>query len=94
MKRLLIALSLVALIPTASIAGDKGLVNKKSKYSVKMTLDKLENVLRKKNITIVTRWSHHAGAKKQEFLCALRSCSCLVIRSLAVTFLLATKLLV
>ena len=64
MKRLLIALSLIALIPTASMAADKGMVNKKSQYSVKVTLDRLENVLRKKGITIVTRWSHHAGAKK------------------------------
>lgn len=64
MKRLLVLLSLVALIPAMSVAGDKGLVNKKSQFSVKVTLDKLENVLRKKGITIVTRWSHHAGAKK------------------------------
>ena len=64
MKRILIALSLIALIPTASMAADKGMVNKKSQYSVKVTLDRLEKVLRKKGITIVTRWSHHAGAKK------------------------------
>lgn len=66
MKRILIALSLIALIPTASMAADKGMVNKKSQYSVKVTLDRLENVLRKKGITIVTRWSHHAGAKKAD----------------------------
>ncbi len=64
MKRLLVLLSLVAFIPAMSMASDKGLVNKKSPFSVKVTLDRLENVLRKKGITIVTRWSHHAGAKK------------------------------
>jgi len=64
MKRLLVLLSLIALIPAISVAGDKGLVNKKSHYSVKVTLDRLENVLRKKGITVVTRWSHDAGAKK------------------------------
>ena len=64
MKRLLVLLSLIALIPAISVAGDKGLINKKSQHSVKVTLDRLENVLRKKGITIVTRWSHHAGAKK------------------------------
>jgi len=64
MKRLLILLSLVAFIPAMSMASDEGLVNKKSPFSVKVTLDRLENVLRKKGITIVTRWSHHAGAKK------------------------------
>ena len=64
MKRLLVLLSLVAFIPAMSMAGDKGLVNKKSSFSVKVTLDRLENVLRKKGITIVTRWNHQAGAKK------------------------------
>ena len=64
MKRLLILASLIALIPTMSFAADKGMISKKSHYSVKVTLDKLENVLRKKGITIVTRWSHDAGAKK------------------------------
>ncbi|MCW8901295.1 MAG: DUF302 domain-containing protein [Gammaproteobacteria bacterium] len=47
-----------------SSATEDGLINKKSDFSVKVTLDRLENVLRKKGITIVTRWSHHAGAKK------------------------------
>ena len=64
MKRLLILIGLIALIPTMSFAADKGKISKKSHYSVKVTLDKLENVLRKKGITIVTRWSHDAGAKK------------------------------
>lgn len=64
MKRLLVLLSLIAVVPAMAVAGDKGLVNKKSHYSVKVTLDRLENVLRKKGITVVTRWSHDAGAKK------------------------------
>lgn len=64
MKRLLILASLIALVPTMSVAADKGMISKKSHYSVKVTLDKLENVLHKKGITIVTRWSHDAGAKK------------------------------
>ena len=64
MKRLLILISLIALVPAISFAGDKGMITKKSQHSVKVTLDRLENVLRKKGITIVTRWSHDAGAKK------------------------------
>ena len=64
MKRLLILLSLIAFMPSISLAADKGMISKKSKFSVKVTLDRLENVLRKKGITIVTRWSHHSGAKK------------------------------
>ena len=64
MKRLFILISLVVLVPVMSVAGDNGMISKKSNFSVKVTLDRLENVLRKKGITIVTRWSHHAGAKK------------------------------
>ena len=64
MKRLFALMSLMVLIPTMSVAGDQGMINKKSQFSVKVTIDRLENVLRKKGITIVTRWSHHAGAKK------------------------------
>ena len=43
---------------TASLAGDNGLITKKSNYSVKETLDRLEDVLKKKGITIALRWSH------------------------------------
>jgi len=64
MKHLLVLISLVVLAPTMSVASDNGLISKKSHYSVKVTLDRLENALRKKGITIVTRWSHDAGAKK------------------------------
>lgn len=64
MKRLFVLMSLMVLIPAVSMAGENGMINKKSHFSVKVTLDRLENVLRKKGITIVTRWSHHAGAKK------------------------------
>jgi len=64
MKRLLILLGIIALVPTLSFAADKGMISKKSQHSVKVTLDRLENVLRKKGITIVTRWSHDGGAKK------------------------------
>jgi len=75
MKRLLI-MGLIALLPTLSFADEKGMISKKSQYSVKATLDRLENVLRKKGITIVTRWSHDAGAKKVGI--ALRSTELLI----------------
>ena len=64
MKYLFVLMSLIALFPAVSMASENGMINKKSQFSVKVTLDRLENVLRKKGITIVTRWSHHAGAKK------------------------------
>ncbi len=42
---------------------EDGLISKKSNYSVKETLDKLEAVLKKKGIGIVLRWSHDEKAK-------------------------------
>ncbi len=42
----------------------QGMISKKSAYGVTETLDRLEMVLKKKGITIVTRWSHSAGAEK------------------------------
>ena len=64
MKSTILLLSLIAFMPSMSMAAENGMINKKSHYSVKVTLDRLENVLKKKGITIVTRWSHDAGAKK------------------------------
>ncbi len=43
---------------------ERGLISKKSPYSVTVTLDRLEQVLSDKGVTIVTRWSHDAGAAK------------------------------
>ena len=43
---------------------EKGLVSKKSPHSVTVTLDRLEQALKDKGVTIVTRWSHDAGAAK------------------------------
>ena len=64
MKQIITIISLLVIMSGISVAADKGIITKKSHYSVKVTLDRLENVLKKKGITIVTRWSHHAGAKK------------------------------
>lgn len=63
MKRFILLFSLIALTPVVSQAADNGMISKKSKFSVKVTLDRLENVLRKKGIKIATRWSHDKGAK-------------------------------
>jgi uncharacterized protein (DUF302 family) len=62
MKKI-ISIVLALFISTVAFA-DNGLISKKSAHSVKETLDRLENVLKKKGITIVTRWSHDAGANK------------------------------
>ena len=63
MKRLLILASLIVLIPTMSFAAENGMISKKSKFSVKVTLDRLEDVVKKKGFKIATRWSHDKGAK-------------------------------
>lgn len=56
-------LALVFAIPSVW-AADNGLINKRSPYSVKKTLNRLEKILRSKGITIVKRWSHDRQAKK------------------------------
>lgn len=58
---LMILLAMMAAPPLQ--AAPEGMISKKSPYSVKVTLDRLEHILKKKGITIVTRWSHDAGAK-------------------------------
>ncbi|MFV2055573.1 MAG: DUF302 domain-containing protein [Thiohalomonadales bacterium] len=43
---------------------DNGLITKKSQLSVAKTLDKLEDIIKKKGLTIFARVDHTAGAKK------------------------------
>lgn len=65
MTRILIVLmALTFAVPSVWAAdSDKGLINKKSPYTVKKTLSRLEKILRRKGITIVKRWSHDKGGK-------------------------------
>lgn len=58
-----VALALPFLISTPAMADDNGMISKKSHFSVKETLDKLEAVLKKKGIGVALRWSHDAKAK-------------------------------
>ncbi|VAX11017.1 hypothetical protein MNBD_GAMMA25-2235 [hydrothermal vent metagenome] len=55
---------LISLLAVPAMADEHGLISKKSAHSVSVTLDRLQERLTKKGITIVTRWSHDAGAKK------------------------------
>lgn len=48
---------------TTALAGGNGLIKKKSAHSVKVTIDRLENILKKKGIGIAVRWNHAAKAK-------------------------------
>ena len=63
MKKIISILGIAFLLPLTVNAADDGMISKKSQYSVKVTLDRLENALKKKGIKIATRWSHDAGAK-------------------------------
>ena len=65
-KNLILVFALIAILPAFTQADDKGLITKKSQFSVKETLDRLEDVLRKKGITIATRWSHSDNANKND----------------------------
>ncbi len=65
MKLLLIlaAALLLALPPVQADEDVEGLIVKRSPYSVKQTLDRLESALKKKSITIALRWDHAARAR-------------------------------
>lgn len=64
MKQLFIALLAGLALNTAQAGGVRvdGLIVKPSKYSVAGTIDRLEAALKKKGITIVTRWNHAGRA--------------------------------
>lgn len=64
MRSILVLVMALVLVPGVWADEDNGLVNKKSPYSVKKTLGRLEKILRQKGITIVKRWSHDKGGKK------------------------------
>jgi len=56
-------LILLMLFVMPVMAADNGLITKKSNYSVKETIDRLEKVLKEKGITVALRWSHSDKAK-------------------------------
>jgi len=64
MTRILLLLMALMFAAPSAWAAEDGLINKKSPYSVKKTLNRLEKILRSKGITIVKRWSHDKGGKK------------------------------
>ncbi len=62
--RILVLLMALTLAAPSTWAAGEGLIIKKSPYSVKKTLSRLEKSLRSKGIIIVKRWSHDKGGKK------------------------------
>jgi len=65
-RQLLTTLSAIFLLTlqVTAYAQPAGLISKPSPYTVSVTIDKLEAILKKKGITIVTRWSHSERAEK------------------------------
>ena len=64
MRSILVLVMALVLVPGVWADEDNGLINKKSPYSVKKTLGRLEKILRQKGIVIIKRWSHDKGGKK------------------------------
>lgn len=64
MRYVLLALTLLTFSFAVQAESVDGLIVKESPYSVKKTIDRLEGIIKKKGITIVTRWSHDMRAKK------------------------------
>lgn len=62
MRIVMVLLLSLGLVMTAQ--AETGMVTKKSQLSVAKTLDKLENILKKKGLTIFARVDHSANAKK------------------------------
>ena len=56
--------TMVLIISPLAMATDNGIVRLKSHYSVNETINRLEDVLRKKGMTIFKRVDHSAGAQK------------------------------
>ena len=63
MKKIIAVIALMSLCSGVVLAGDDGLISKKSKYSVSETLDRLEAALKKKGIGVALRWNHSEKAK-------------------------------
>ena len=61
-KRLLVLLSCAVMAASVNAGGNNGIIKKKSMHSVSETLDRLENVLKKKGIGIAVRWKHSEKA--------------------------------
>jgi len=64
MRKVLFVCVLLLTSMFAYADAEDGLVTIKSANSVKVTLDKLEAVLKKKGITVAVRWSHSENGNK------------------------------
>jgi len=63
MQKIFFSILAVFFIVSTAVAGD-GLISVKSSHDVKVTADRLENILNQKGMTVFIRVDHSAGAKK------------------------------
>ena len=63
MRQLFLTLASFFLFASMAFA-DNGLISVKSSHDVKMTADRLENILKKKGMTVFIRINHAKGAQK------------------------------
>jgi uncharacterized protein (DUF302 family) len=63
MIKIFISIAAIFFIVSAAAAGD-GLINVNSSHDVKVTADRLENILKQKGMTVFIRINHSAGAQK------------------------------
>jgi uncharacterized protein (DUF302 family) len=63
MKSFCIALFTTLLLAGSVSAADNGVITKQSAHSAKVTIDRLESILKEKGITVALRWSHSDRAK-------------------------------
>jgi uncharacterized protein (DUF302 family) len=63
MKKIAVAV-LLLVASVSAYAGDNGLINKKSKYSVTETIDRMEKALKEKGIGVALRWNHAERAEQ------------------------------
>ena len=65
MKKQFVLIVVAVLFATGVMAQEvDGLIKIKSMHSVTETLDRLENIVKKKGITVAVRWNHSAKAEK------------------------------
>jgi uncharacterized protein (DUF302 family) len=63
MQKIFFSILAVFFIVSTAVAGD-GLISVKSSHDVKVTADRLENILNQKGMTVFIRINHSAGARK------------------------------
>jgi hypothetical protein len=62
--RTIILAFIFVLVSALSVSAEPGLINIKSSHDVKITADRLENILKEKGMNVFLRINHTEGARK------------------------------